>query len=342
MKMIVKIIALLVFALPIALTAQGTETTQDSIKKMITVAKDTVPPTGTMEKKAPEPKEVKNAETKKEEPKKKKPGKIVAPELATVSVAESRAMSKGNHPAFVVTIEDVETKEVEKLWKKYLNDLKKGKTKYDKKSGEYFTDDAQFPAISDNTIDVYSKVSSIGSNKSEIVTWIDLGGAFLNPNDFADKIPEAKNWVQNFDAEAKLFVAGEAINMQAKQVKDVEKDYDKLLKEQKKMEKDIKDCEANIILWEQELADNKTAQESFAAMPAEQLQMKEVKKAYDKLQKEQKKLEKDIAKCENTIDKSKRGLKQNAADQEVYQARIEEQKELLELKKQQEAVIKKN
>ncbi|MBK6374550.1 MAG: hypothetical protein IPF67_15795, partial [Saprospiraceae bacterium] len=74
-----------------------------------------------------------------------------------------RSMSQGNNNALVVSLVGVSQNDAEKIWKKYMDEFG-GKSKFNKKSGELYTDNASLPTISENTVDVYGKAEKLGDD----------------------------------------------------------------------------------------------------------------------------------------------------------------------------------
>ncbi len=148
---------------------------------------------------------------------------------AFASVREGeRVMSQGSKNALTVDLPKTTLKEAEKLWKDYAKQFK-GDTKKDKKTDEWFTDNAMIAAIGGaNTIDMYTKFSESG-DITTVGLWIDLGGAYVDSKAFADKYVEAEKILQNFA----LTVAREQTK---KQLGDQQDDLKKMEKAEKKLE----------------------------------------------------------------------------------------------------------
>jgi hypothetical protein len=183
--------------------------------------------------------------------------------FATVREAE-RVMSQGSKNALTVDLPKTSMKEAEKLWKDYAKQFK-GDTKKDKKSDEWFTDNALIAAIGGaNTIDMYAKFSESG-DFTTVGLWIDLGGAYVDSKGFADKYAEAEKILQNFA----LLVVREQTK---KQLSDQQDDLKKMEKAEKKLEdknadlvKDIENWKKKITQAEADIQTNLKAQEDQKA-----------------------------------------------------------------------------
>ena len=183
--------------------------------------------------------------------------------LSSVREGE-RVMSQGSKNALTVDLPKTTLKEAEKLWKDYAKQFK-GDTKKDKKTDEWFTDNAFIAAIGGaNTIDMYTKFSESG-DITTVGLWIDLGGAYVDSKAFADKYAEAEKILQNFA----LTVVREQTK---KQLSDQQDDLKKMEKAEKKLEdknadllKDIENWKKKIIQAETDIQTNLKQQEEQKA-----------------------------------------------------------------------------
>ena len=91
---------------------------------------------------------------------------MTAMKASTLSLVREgeRPMSQGSKNALTIDLPKTTPKEAEKLWKDYAKQFK-GDTKKDKKTDEWFTDNAMIAAIGGaNTIDMYTKFEETGGN----------------------------------------------------------------------------------------------------------------------------------------------------------------------------------
>jgi hypothetical protein len=169
--------------------------------------------------------------------------------FATVREGE-RVMSQGSKNALTIDLPKTTLKEAEKLWKDYAKQFK-GDTKKDKKTDEWFTDNALIAAIGGaNTIDMYAKFSESG-DITTLGLWIDLGGAYVDSKGFADKYAEAEKILQNFS----LTVQREQTK---KQLSDQQDDLKKMDKAEKKLEDKNADLLKDIENWKKKIAQAET------------------------------------------------------------------------------------
>ncbi|MEL6863223.1 MAG: hypothetical protein AAFP19_02340 [Bacteroidota bacterium] len=171
-------------------------------------------------------------------------------------------MSQGENNAYTLLIKDSNAKELEKSWSKFMKRYK-GKTKKDKKSGEYFTDNATIKEMSSNTVDVYARFNQEGKN-TELTLWYDLGGAYLSSDRHEDKSPMANKMLNQFNNEVvknsiKVTLAG-----QEKVLKSLNGDMKNLEKQQNSLEDEIAKCEKKIEEAKKKLAQNAKDQSAKA------------------------------------------------------------------------------
>jgi hypothetical protein len=202
--------------------------------------------------------------------------------LSTVREGE-RVMSQGSKNALTIDLPKTTLKEAEKLWKDYAKQFK-GKTDRNKKTDEWFTDNALIAAIGGaNTVDMYTKFSESG-DITTVGLWIDLGGAYVGSKEFADKYAEGEKILQNFA----LTVVREQTK---KQLSDQQDDLKKQEKAQKKLEDKNADLLKDIENWKKKIAQAETDIQTNLKQQEEQKAKVE----------SQKKLVEEIAKKLNTM-----------------------------------------
>lgn len=194
-----------------------------------------------------------------------------------------KGMSLGVKEAFTIDIQNLDDKEVEKLLIDYLKGFKGRKApKKDRKSGEIFTDDAEIPAFSTNTIDIYATVEGKGDNPT-VVFWFDLGGAFLSEDAHPEKMEALSEWLYAFGRQTRARTIELELEAEEDRLKDFNKDFDKLLKEQEKLEDTIEKAKQMIAEAEDGLKENAKEQENSQATILEQKRL--IDKIKDRLKK---------------------------------------------------------
>ncbi|MCP4441322.1 MAG: hypothetical protein GY810_20645 [Aureispira sp.] len=179
----------------------------------------------------------------------------VGASLAQIKVEikeETRSMSKASANALVMDLPGVNEKDAGKAWSKFSKGFK-GKTKYDRKGGEYFTDDATIKDMSDNTVDMVAKVTAKGEEGCEIAVWFNLGASYLSSKDYADRYPAGEAVMKSFANEVSASMIEEELKLQEKILKDMEGDLKKLEKDKATREKDIEGYKETITKMEENI-----------------------------------------------------------------------------------------
>ena len=179
--------------------------------------------------------------------------------IAQIQEAE-RSMSVGVHNALILELPNVTNKLAEKQWKKYAKEY--GKTKYQRKHDEFFTNNADIPSINgDNGLDLYARVSEEG-DKKYLLVWFDLGGAYLSSAGDVDKFKNAEKLLLEFG----LQIAKEKIRLDLKdaekELKKKENHLQKLEKNKKSYEREIEIAKAKIVKSEEKIEQNIKDQET--------------------------------------------------------------------------------
>jgi hypothetical protein len=110
---------------------------------------------------------------------------------------ENRSMTKGNANALIVNLPNTSYKQVNKLWSKYLKNFK-GKTKYNRKIDEYFSDNAEIKDMSENAVDIISKVYDNGAEGTTVAVWFNLGVTYLSSEKYPERYPSGEKILKDF------------------------------------------------------------------------------------------------------------------------------------------------
>lgn len=171
---------------------------------------------------------------------------VAAPAAVSLVREGERTMSQGSKNALTIDLPKTSAKFAEKLWKDYAKQFK-GDTKKDKKSEEWFTDNAMIADIGGtNTVDMYAKFSESGETTT-LGLWIDLGGAYVASKDFTEKYAAAEKILSDFA----LHVEKEHTKIQLDEQNDALK---KLEKQQRNLEKENTGLHDDIENWKKKIA----------------------------------------------------------------------------------------
>jgi peptidoglycan hydrolase CwlO-like protein len=197
---------------------------------------------------------------------------------------QSMAMSQGTNNGFSVKLPGTTKKDVEKAWKKYVDEYK-GKVKTDKKTDETLSNNSIIKKINgDNTIDIYAKVAEDGKESTTLNVWFNLGGAYLSSQAHGDKAKEAQAMLSAFALSVSRTMVEDQLKEEQKKLKKEEGTLKDLEKDKKGLEKDIEDWKKKIAKAEGEIKTNEEKQkEQTAAIAKQQDVVKEVTKKLDSL-----------------------------------------------------------
>ncbi len=179
-------------------------------------------------------------------------------DLESIYVEEGeKVMSQGRNNAMTITIPGASDKAISKIWTKKLKKFKGGKTKKVKKSKELLSDNIEIASIGgSNTVDVYSLITG-----NTLTVWYDLGGAYLNSYDHADKYAGAEALMKDLAKQVFVGMVEDELKDQEDVLKKKEKDFDKLVKDKENLEKDIENYKEKIKQAEADIETNIVNQE---------------------------------------------------------------------------------
>ncbi|MBU0487462.1 MAG: hypothetical protein KKA07_03785 [Bacteroidetes bacterium] len=151
--------------------------------------------------------------------------------------------------ALVVEIYEADASFVEKEWRKLMKDFN---AKVSSKK-VIFADNALVKTLSDNTVDIYAKVSQMKDGKVQLIVGFDLGGAFLNKAQHASKYNAAEKILYDFAVSVSKNAVGEKVeeaqkefSKREKALEALKKDNERLHSDIEKYKKQIEDAEGNI------------------------------------------------------------------------------------------------
>jgi len=156
-------------------------------------------------------------------------------------------MSRGEQNSFTITIPRASESVSADVWKKFTRGFK-AKSKLDKKSREWFSDDANIEKISENSVDIYGRFSeSTVDNSTDLTVWVDLGGLFLSSETNPDKAKYTEEVLRQYANEVMVEVVQEELKIEEGKLKDLDKDLSKLIKDNEGFHEEISKAEALII-----------------------------------------------------------------------------------------------
>lgn len=158
-------------------------------------------------------------------------------------------MSEGTFNSLTIVLPEGSEKDAPKEWIKYFK--KYGKTKKNRKTDEYFSDDAQILGMSDNTVDVYTKF-----NGNTMTVWFNLGGAYLSSMEHPDGFATGEQLLMDYGLHLQILAVEDELKAEEKALKDLESDREKLVKNKETLEQNIEDWKAKIAQAEADIEQN--------------------------------------------------------------------------------------
>lgn len=171
----------------------------------------------------------------------------------------SKSMSLGTNSSFSIDLVGTTPKMAENEWKSFIKSYK-GKTKKNRKAGEYVTDDANIDDISDLPVDIYASFS----NADTVTTgtfWFNLGDSFLSSDMHADRTPAVENLLKAYAFEVNKQMARDNVKAQEKYQRSLDKDLKNLVKDNASYHKEIEEAKKRIAVMEKNIEMNLKAQE---------------------------------------------------------------------------------
>lgn len=163
-------------------------------------------------------------------------------------------MSQGSKNALVVELPNVPAKVAENVWKDFIKGFK-GTAKKDKKTDEWFVDNALVVNVNgSDPIDMYFKLTE-NNNATSAALWIDMGNIYLSSNEglnpkfvAAEKLlQEYALAVQTQNAQIQLDAQNDELKKMDKQQRTLEKDLKNLQEDIERYKQRITKAEADIV-----------------------------------------------------------------------------------------------
>ena len=185
----------------------------------------------------------------------------------TQVVEKDMRMSAGIQNALIVELKGADKKRAEKIWKEFSKDF--GKLERDKKMDEYFLSNVRMPSIdANNPVTLYTKFDEYG-DMTRAYFWIKREDAFLNSIDHEAEINGADAVLTDFSYEVQKSVIKDELEGEEKNLKNLQKDLEKLEKRNSDLHNDIEKAKDTIrkaeAAIEQNLKDQEDKQKEIKA-----------------------------------------------------------------------------
>lgn len=165
-----------------------------------------------------------------------------------------KPMSKGTNNCFYLELPSADNKLAADVWKDFVKDYK-GKTKYNKKQKEYFTDNATIKDMSENTVDIYARF-----DPAQITVWYNLGGAYLSSAVHPDRYPAVGKMLAAYYLALSIELAKADVKQKEQELKTLRNDLKKLENENNDYNETIKKAKGAIAKAEKDIEANQQQQ----------------------------------------------------------------------------------
>lgn len=237
-------------------------------------------------------------------------------------------------PAFSLVIPEADFESTVKNWTKELQSGTKSKVV--EKGDELSIFGARIKKISDNPLNVYSKIDQEGDG-------VKMDVAFETERDkFVENAQrdEAKNYLFNFAKDQYVSIASQQLDNEKKKLKDLQKDLSELERDQEKMEKESKSNKVavaeekerlNILNKDVEtITDSTRNMNNSEAMGATDPDLrKDMEKDRRRADRDIRSSEKKIIKAQDEISANESALPRNVEQQKQVRRQVAEQEEVV-------------
>lgn len=163
-------------------------------------------------------------------------------------------MSEGVQQGWKILIPFTNEKEAIKAWSKLMKDYD-SKTDKVKKNEEYKSETALIPSLSERVVVVYAQFNETPEGVY-LITFFDLGGAYLSSHLHQEKVKEVQKLLKTFASETAVAALDESLKEEEKNLKKLESEKKKLEEDKSSYEKEIKECEEKIAQRKKDLETN--------------------------------------------------------------------------------------
>ncbi|MDR0801600.1 hypothetical protein [Fluviicola sp.] len=191
--------------------------------------------------------------------------RVVSQEVKTSD--EKVSFSQGTVDAVVVTIPYASKDVVEKGLK---SEMKDWGGKYSNSKDEYSSKQAKMKAMGDKYFDGYAKIIESGSDNIKVAFAVDLGGVYLNSDNYPDQYKVIEDRAKKFGQTASKESVNGMIDVETKTLK-------KLNGEKEDLQKDIESYKKKISEAEQKIKGDESAiQKKEGEIEAQSKKLEEV------------------------------------------------------------------
>lgn len=165
-----------------------------------------------------------------------------------IEISEAaRAKDNGTFNSYLFELPDVSKKEAESDWKDFIKAFK-SKAKYNRKSNIWTAENAKMPRLSETTLNVYTKIieDSNPNKKTSVIVWFNVGDGYINAKADNVKSAYAHEILTEYALTTSKHHAQEIVKDEENQLKKMEKDLEKLKKDNTNYYKNIDKAKEDI------------------------------------------------------------------------------------------------
>jgi len=164
----------------------------------------------------------------------------------------------GSKTALSTYIHEATLKDVEKAWKDIMKDAK---AKIKSKKDELHADDAILPSITTHPMDIYAAFVEDKNGVAVYIT-VDFGGAFISSTSHPKEYQDLSSLLSDFGYNQTKIAIDEKLSNAEKELKKIEDDYEKEMKNEQSMKDDIEKLKDKISKSKDEQENQKAAIEA--------------------------------------------------------------------------------
>jgi hypothetical protein len=167
---------------------------------------------------------------------------------------QKSTMSLGPQTSYYVTVQGADADMLGDAWKEYVKEY--GKSKNNKKAKEYITENAKVSLINGTSpLTLYAQHSE-GKGEATTRLWVDLGGAFANPEEHKNQSAGIETFLYDFWVVARKKAISKELAMEEKRLENLNKDLKKLENKKQDLHNEIDKCKLKIAEAEKNIETN--------------------------------------------------------------------------------------
>lgn len=268
---------------------------------------------------------------------------------AEIKVENSaREMSRGLQPAFQVNVPESSVKEVNRAWQRYIRKGTRARVKTNNE--ELHLPAANIDGVQGSNVQIYSRLYAEKSGVL-LVTFFEIDSVFFNPEQDPARAGSIRTYLRNFAVENYKDQVGGKIKEEEKLLRNLERELESLLNDEKSKEKKIRQnqreiqnlqsriqsAESDETRKSEEISRQKDLVLTLKSFPEEE---KAAKSELKKLERELKTMQRSRENMHRKIDKLEEGIKNAERDILILQEKQKKQENDIAAQKERVGSVK--